>query len=169
MTLDLFETRQCLCLASRRAARAITRLFDRALRTHGIRATQFTLLAALELKGPQSVGELAELLVADRTTVTRNLAVAEEQSLISIRSGEDARSRIASITTDGRRKLMQAFPTWRTVQEALTQAIGPQAADSLRRLADGPPIRHDRPSGKPRKNLNEDVHKTSWHGGAVRS
>lgn len=135
---DLLETRQCLCLASRRAARAITRQFDRALQAHGIKATQFTLLAVLELRGPQSIGELAELLVADRTTVTRNLAVAEAQSLVSTRSGEDARSRIASITKEGRRTLKSAFVTWCKVQDSLTQSMGSQAAASLRRLSGGP-------------------------------
>ena len=135
---DLFETSQCLCLASRRAARAITRHFDRALRAHGIKATQFTLLAVLELKGPQTIGALAEVLGADRTTVTRNLAVAEQQSLVSTRPGKDARSRIASITKEGRRTLRAAFVTWRAVQEALTRSMGRQAADGLRRLSGGP-------------------------------
>lgn len=134
----LVETKQCLCLASRRAARAITREFDHALRSHGIKATQFTLMAVLELKGAQSIGELAELLGADRTTVTRNLAVAESQALVGIRPGADARSRIASITKQGRRTLKTAFGTWRLVQEALTQSIGQQAADGLRRLSGGP-------------------------------
>jgi len=132
---DLLETRQCLCLASRRAARAITLQFDRALRAHGIKATQFTLMAVLELKGPQPVGALAEVLGADRTTVTRNLAVAAAQSLVSISPGADARSRIASITKEGRRTVKTAFVTWRKVQAALTQTIGPQAADGLRRLS----------------------------------
>jgi DNA-binding MarR family transcriptional regulator len=138
--LELLETTQCLCLASRRAARSITREFDRALRVHGIRATQFTLLAALELKGPQSIGDLAELLGADRTTVTRNLAVVEELSRVSVHTGDDARSRIAAITEDGRRTLTGAFGTWRKVQAALTQSMGDQAADSLRRLSGGPSV-----------------------------
>ena len=105
---DLLETKQCLCLASRRAARAITRQFDRALRAHGIRATQFTLLAALELKGPQPIGELARLLVADRTTVTRNLSVAEEQSLVRFvlaktRARGSPQSRGSGAASSGRR------------------------------------------------------------------
>ena len=138
---DLLETKQCLCLASRRAARAITLQFDRAFRAHGIKATQFTLMAVLELKGPQAIGELAGILGADRTTVTRNLAVAEAQSLVSIRPGADARARIAAITKEGRRTLKAAFVTWRKVQAALTQSIGPQAADGLRRLSGGPASR----------------------------
>jgi DNA-binding MarR family transcriptional regulator len=138
---QLIQTRQCLCLASRRAARAITQQFDRALRAHGIRATQFTLLAVLELKGPQSIGALADLLGADRTTVTRNLAVAEQQSLVGVSPGEDARARIASITTEGRRILRRAFTTWRAVQESLTRAMGRETADSLRRISGEPASR----------------------------
>ncbi|MEQ8936845.1 MAG: MarR family winged helix-turn-helix transcriptional regulator [Amphiplicatus sp.] len=135
---DLFETTQCLCLASRRAARAITRTFDRALRAHGLRATQFSLLSGLALKGPQSIGALAALLGADRTTLTRNLAVAEARGLVAVEPGEDARSRIASITAEGRRILRRALATWREVQDGLTGDMGHQTADSLRRLSGGP-------------------------------
>lgn len=132
---ELRETAGCLCFASRRAARSITRAFDRELRQHGIRATQFTLLAVLELKGEQLIGDLAEFLAVERTTLTRNLSVAEEQGLVRIRPGEDARARIVTITPKGRATLRKAFPTWRKVQAALTEELGQQAADSLRRLA----------------------------------
>lgn len=134
---DLLETAQCLCLASRRAARAVTRRFDAALRPHGIRATQFTLLATLALKGPLSIGALADFIGADRTTLTRNLAVAEGQSLVRIGSGEDGRARIASITARGRQTLQRAFPAWRTTQNELTNAMGREHADTLRQLSQG--------------------------------
>lgn len=135
---DLLQTTQCLCLASRRAARAITRQYDRALRAHGLRSTQFSLLSALALKGPQSIGALASLLGADRTTLTRNLAVIEARGLAAIEAGEDARARIASITPEGRRVLHRALAAWRTVQDGLTGDMGTDAADSLRRLSGGP-------------------------------
>lgn len=131
---ELYETTQCLCLASRRAARAITRAFDKELRPHGLRATQFSLLAVLELKGPQTIGELAEVVGADRTTLTRNLALIEDQALIRIRPGEDARARMVTITPKGRRMLQAAFPGWRKVQAALSDSIGAGTADSLRQL-----------------------------------
>lgn len=135
----LFDTTNCLCLAARRASRAITREFDQALRAHGLRATQFTLLSALHLAGPKSIGELAELLSADRTTLTRNLAVAEQHGWVTTRADrEDARARIAAITAKGSRALEAALPAWRKTQQRLTEAIGVQAAASLRKLAGGP-------------------------------
>lgn len=136
---SLLETTQCLCLAARRAARAITREFDRALRPHGLRGTQFTLLAALHLGGPQSMGDLAELLSVDRTTLTRNLAVAGQHGLVALRTDrDDARSRIAAITPKGTRALVAALPAWRETQKTLTEVIGKESAASLRKLAGGP-------------------------------
>lgn len=137
----ILETTRCLCLASRRAAGTITREFDQSLRVHGLRATQFTLLAALRPAAPKSIGDLAELLSADRTTLTHNLAVAEQHDLVSVRaSREDARSRIATITAKGTRALGAASPTWRETQQRLLADIGEPAAASLRRLAGGPCI-----------------------------
>ncbi len=137
---DLSQCSECLCLASRRAARAITRAFDRQLRPHGIRVTQFSALAMLELKGPQSMSGLAEALGTDRTTLTRNLALLEQQSLVRIRQGDDARARIVALTPKGKGALAAAFPAWRKTQSALSAAIGSATADSLRRLARSPHI-----------------------------
>lgn len=135
---DLFQTTRCLCLASRRAARLITRTFDQALRVHGIRATQFTLLSALALAGPMSIGDLAEMLAADRTTVSRNLSLVAERELVSVKAGKDARARIASIAPAGQALLLEALPTWRKTQTQLTESLGDQAALGLQHLAGGP-------------------------------
>ena len=135
----LFATTRCLCLAARRAARAITREFDQALRPHGLRATQFTVLAALHLAGPKSVGELAEILSADRTTLTRNLALAEQHGWLTLRTDPiDARSRVAAITRKGARTLVAAMPAWHATQQRLLADMGKSAAASLHRLAGGP-------------------------------
>lgn len=135
---ELIETADCLCLASRQAARTITRAFDRRLRVHGLRATQFTLLASLALQGERSVGELAAFIGVDRTTLSRNMALAETRGLIvSRRADGDARARLVSITPQGREVLAAAFASWREVQAGLTDAIGEFAADRLRALARG--------------------------------
>ncbi|MGQ7792975.1 MarR family winged helix-turn-helix transcriptional regulator [Faunimonas sp. B44] len=137
-TPNLIETAQCLCLASRRAARAITRAFDRELRAHGLRATQFTLLATLSLRGDQTIGALAAFIEADRTTMTRNVALAEKKGLVVVRRHPgDARARIATITDKGRDALAGALAGWGRVQAELTAAMGAEAADGLRRLAGG--------------------------------
>jgi DNA-binding MarR family transcriptional regulator len=106
-----------------------------------LRATQFTLLATLSLKGEQTVGELARFIAADRTTMTRNIALAEAKGFVATRrSADDARVRLATITQHGIETLAAAYASWRLVQASLTDAIGNDAAEGLRRLAERNPV-----------------------------
>lgn len=133
---NLIECADCLCLASRRAARRITRVYDRALRPYGLRVTQFTVLVMLSLRGAMTVGELAEALGAERTTLTRNLALIEAASWVKIQPGEDdARSRVVTVTDEGRAVVAAAFPVWRKAQSLMTEAIGSDGASALRKLS----------------------------------
>jgi len=116
-TVDLSACRGCHCLAARRHARAVTRLFDEKLRPHGLRATQFSVLAALALAGPTPVTGLAEKLGLERTTLTRIAAVLERHGWVSIAPSEDARERPLRLTGAGRRKLVGAFPAWKEAQD----------------------------------------------------
>jgi DNA-binding MarR family transcriptional regulator len=138
MTADanVAECQACLCLASRRAARAITRLFERHLRPHGIRATQFTALVVLSMRGAVTIGELAKVIGVERTTLSRNLTRLEAQGWVRIASdADDARARIVSITRKGRTILAAALPAWRNAQSAAVATIGSAGADALRNLA----------------------------------
>ena len=108
----------CLCDATRRAARAVTSLYDHALAPHGIRNTQFTILTTLEMRGPTSLGELAAFLAVDRTTLTRNLALLEAKKWVHSRAAaKDSRSRVVSLADEGRAVIVAAFPAWRKAQE----------------------------------------------------
>lgn len=134
--MTLSDTRACLCLASRRAARAITADFDRALKPHGLRATQFTLLAVLAQAGPLRIGALARSVGTERTTMTRNVAVAEARGLVVVARDEtDARQRLVAISAEGRVVLDAALATWRRVQEGLVARLGREAVEGMGRLA----------------------------------
>jgi DNA-binding MarR family transcriptional regulator len=113
---DLAATRYCACLTARKRARALTRLFEQHLRPHGLRATQFSVLAALSQKGATPVGELAEVLGLERTTLTRSAALLERNGWIGAAGSEDARERRLELTASGLRTLEAAFPAWREAQ-----------------------------------------------------
>ena len=113
---DLMETRYCHCLAARRSARVITRMFDEKLRPHGLRSTQFSVLAALSLKGETPLGELAEVLGLERTTLSRSASVLEQNSWIASVQSSDGRERRLKITRSGRAKLEGALSDWQEVQ-----------------------------------------------------
>lgn len=132
---ELAETQDCLCFAARRAARAITRAFDSALKPHGLKSTQFSALSMLLQAGPMPVGALASHLGAERTTLTRILARLEARGLVRIAPGEDARARIVEATAKARDLLRAALPDWRRAQADLSALLSATGADSIRRLA----------------------------------
>lgn len=113
-------TQACHCLAARKRARELTRRYEAALRPFGLRATQFSVLAALAQTGPIPLSKLAELLGLERTTLTRIVGVMERDARLSVTSGEDERFRILSITSDGKRVLASALPAWKSVQDDVT-------------------------------------------------
>lgn len=115
--VDLSPTRNCHCLAARREARELTRLYEEKLRPHGLRATQFSILAALALKGPTLITELADVLGLERTSLTRSAGVMEGNRWIEDAPSDDGRKRPLQLTDEGRRKVENAFPAWEEAQE----------------------------------------------------
>lgn len=116
--MDLSSTIGCHCLAARRRARAITRHYEAHLRAHGLRATQFSILAALALGGPRRIGQLAAVLGLERTTLTRSARLLEDAGWVRAARGADGRERPLALTRSGRRKLEAAFPAWKAAQAA---------------------------------------------------
>ena len=121
--VDLSRTRACRCLAARRYARAVTRLFEHKLRPHGLRATQFSVLAALALKGPTPMTRLAAALGLERTTLTRIAAVLERNGWISVERARNARTRPIRLTGGGRHKAESAFPAWQEAQHEVERSV----------------------------------------------
>ena len=114
----------CTCATLRKAARVITQVYDAALRPAGLKATQFTLLATLAKLGDVPLTQLAEALVLDRTTLTRNLGPLTARGLVSIEHEKDQRVRTISLTGSGRRLFEQALPHWQKAQSRLVQDLG---------------------------------------------
>jgi DNA-binding MarR family transcriptional regulator len=121
----------CVCFNLRRATRVVTQLYDQALRDSGLRATQFSLLAALHIGPALSMNQLAELLGADRTTLTRNLRPLERQGLVASSVGADRRVREVSITEEGRLAFEEAITCWSRAQKLLRERLGEAGVHTL--------------------------------------
>lgn len=136
MTLHVRD--HCLCLAAQRAARSLARRFDEALRPAGITSGQFSLLTSLNRPEPPSVGEVAQVLGMDRTTLTANLKPLERRGLVEMLvDPADRRSRLIKLTEAGLQALDLATPIW-VRAHAETEALLDQPADlrtGLRALA----------------------------------
>lgn len=123
----------CLCLHAHRAARALGRLFDSALRPHGLTNGQFSLLMALNRDVPPTIGQVAPFLAMDRTSLTAALKPLERRGLVQVGPGEkDRRSRVVTITPAGIAALRAALPTWAATQARVDAALGDGMSEMLR-------------------------------------
>lgn len=123
---DLAACVDCACFNIRKAARVITQNFDEIMQPSGLRATQFTILVMIASSDAATMSELADKLVMDRTTLTRNLRPLQEQGLIRDVPGADRRTRSIDLTSKGRRVLLKALPLWKKAQARMTRNLGEQ-------------------------------------------
>ena len=128
---DYPDIRVCACANLRRATRMVTQAYDAALRPVGLRATQFTMLSVLAIRGQIRQSKFADILGMDGTTLTRNLQPLLKNEWIQIDREEDQRVRLISITKPGRQVLDQAVPLWRQVQSQFVMGLGDQQWSGL--------------------------------------
>ncbi len=123
----------CLCLHLQRAARAVARQFDEALRPLGLTNGQFSLLMSLNRPEPPTIGSVAAMLAMDRTTLTANLKPLERRGLVELRiDSADRRSRRLVLTGKGRDLLTEALPVWRSKHLEIENLLAGSDADALR-------------------------------------
>ena len=125
----------CLCLHVQRAARALARRFDDALRPLGLTNGQFSLLMSLNRPEPPPIAPVARLLAMDRTTLTAALKPLERRGLVEISPDPaDRRSRRLSLTAAGRKLLAAAVPIWRANHRTVERELRVGKADELRAM-----------------------------------
>lgn len=125
---------RCLCLHAQRAARALARRFDDALKPFELTNGQFSLLMSLNrLDGPR-ISDLAPLLGMDRTTLTAALKPLERRGLVlSGADAKDGRVRKLRLSDEGRAALKAALPVWRATHDLVDAGLSEMTPEVLRR------------------------------------
>ncbi len=115
---------RCLCLHLQRAARAIGRRFDEALKPVGLNQGQYSLLISLNRPDAPRLSDVAHLLALDRTTLTANLKPLARRGLLSIIDDrDDKRIRRLALTKEGRIVLRRAVPIWRRTHAEIDAVV----------------------------------------------
>ncbi len=123
----------CLCMHVQRAARALARRYDEALRPAGITNGQFSLLMSLNRPEPPLMHQVAELLSMDRTTLTAALKPLRRRGLMTVEADTaDGRGRRLALTDEGRAVLAEALPAWRRTQAEIGELLASDGPDRLR-------------------------------------
>jgi DNA-binding MarR family transcriptional regulator len=121
----------CLCLATQRAARALSRRFDQAFRPLELTSGQFSMLMSLNRPQPPSMGSVAALLAMSSTTLTANLKPLERRGLVEVRvDSYDRRGRLLALTDAGRTLLRKAVPLWKREHAAIDRGLEEHAVDT---------------------------------------
>src|SRR5262249_38759210 len=117
----------CVCSALRMVTRAVTQLYDDALRPTGLRVTQYSILATLAYLGQANLRQLEHRLAIDQTTLTRSLTRLERDGVIERVPHPDGRIKAMQPTAKGKRLLETARPLWAQAQDQVLQELGPRA------------------------------------------
>lgn len=132
-TLHVRDT--CLCLHVQRAARALARRFDVAMKPIGLNNGQFSLMMSLNRPVPATMKSVCDLLAMDRTTLTAALKVLERRGLVKTAiDPKDRRGRLLTLTEAGMAMLSAALPIWTRVHAEIDAELGDGGSDGVRRL-----------------------------------
>jgi len=116
-----------------RAARALARHFDEALRSLGLTNGQFSLMMSLNRPEPPAMAAVASLLAMDRTTLTAALKPLERRELVTVTTDSaDRRSRLIALTPKGMRLLTRAVPIWERTHQEIEGLLPDGDPDRLR-------------------------------------
>lgn len=124
----------CLCLHVQRAARALARLFDDALRPVGLTNGQFSLMMSLNRPEPPPMGPVATLLAMDQATLTAALKPLQRRGWVNVtQNAKDKRRRLLSLTPEGKAVLAAAVPIWESTHASLEEVLPDGDMGRLRR------------------------------------
>lgn len=131
-TLHVRDT--CLCLHVQRAARALARRFDVAMKPIGLNNGQFSLMMSLNRPVPATMKSVCDVLAMDRTTLTAALKILERRGLVkSTVDPKDRRGKLLALTDDGMAMLTVALPIWTRVHGEIDAELGEGGSERLRR------------------------------------
>jgi DNA-binding MarR family transcriptional regulator len=128
--------RDCLAVRVRLLNRCITRLYDAALRPHGLTIAQLNLLTSIANTQPVRSGKLADALSMEVSTLSRNLRLMEREGWIEVLRAERGNGRVLTLTHAGAAKLHELEPAWRAAQQQARELLGDAATSSIKDRAD---------------------------------
>lgn len=116
--------RACYCINLRRAANAVSAMYDAHLAPLGITINQYSILRGVGRIAPCSVSELAKHLDLDRTSLVRMLKPLVIQGLVLDQAEKGRRSRQLCLSNTGQKTVEKGFSLWCAAQAELKQHTG---------------------------------------------
>lgn len=128
--------KECMAFRVRRTSRIVTRLYDQALAEAGLSSPQLTLLAAVANRPDLKMGELAEVLGFEPSSLSRAMATLVRRRWVRAVDVDDRRERLYEITDRGREVARKAWTLWSDAQAEVKRRLGPGELEALARSLD---------------------------------
>src|SRR3954463_8130930 len=125
---------ECLAVRLRALSRAVTALYDDALRPHGLRVGQLNLLVAVARMGTARPGDLCRALCMDKSTLSRDVEVMRRNGWLEVEDS-GGRSRPLRLSPEGQALLERVAPAWRQAQAQARTLIGDEGAEAVLQIA----------------------------------
>ena len=122
---------ECLFVRLRLINRIVARIYDKALKPHGLKSTQLTVLAAVSVLGTATSEQLSQLLHMDKSTFSRTLGILKQHRWLHTEPSGEGKILTISATTEGLEKLEAAFPDWQRAQAEAVEVLGESTAEQI--------------------------------------
>lgn len=127
---------ECLAGRARLISRAVSNIYDDALRPHGITTAQISILAAVTSLGQPRSSDVTKVLCMEKSTLSRNLDRMIDNGWLELISGDDARSQLLCVTNKGSRLVERVAPAWQRAQRKAKTLLGEKGAAALKLVGD---------------------------------
>ncbi|SAL77378.1 MarR family transcriptional regulator [Caballeronia peredens] len=125
----------CFCLAGRRSARFITRIFEAHLEPVGMTSSQFSILSILKHYPGVTVVELARRMEMDRTTLVRTVRPLKDDGCVVEGREKLGRAVTLHLSAHGAKRLDEGYPFWEAAQRDFEERVGKLEAARFREFA----------------------------------
>jgi DNA-binding MarR family transcriptional regulator len=126
---------QCIAVRLRMLSRAVTRIYNQALRPYGLTTSQMNILVAVSCLGEARQQDVCQALHLEKSTLSRDVVRMRSQGWLDTVPGADGRTALLRITPVGRKLVEQAIPAWQQAQEQATALLGESEVRTLGRAA----------------------------------
>ncbi len=117
-------SQECVARRLRQVNRTVTRLYDEALRPHGITVNQLNILAVIISEQQIRPGQLGQALGMEKSTVSRTIDRMVSKNWLKVAQGQDSRTQLLTVTSKGRQLLLTVTPVWDTLQAGILATGG---------------------------------------------
>ena len=124
----------CNCYIIRKISSKISKIYDNALKTSGLKITQYAILKYISILKKTNLKNLSIAMDYNRSTLGRNIRILERKKLIRFDKGKDKREVEITISNDGIKIFKIARQSWENINNQISENFGKNKIKMLEKI-----------------------------------